>query len=178
MKNKKVIISIVLTVAIISVAGVFYAKKDKPAIKVPQSMEEMRDFADSNEFKALDGKTRREVMHKAMEQQMDTTLTEYFALAEKDRTAYLDEVIDRMGQMRQQWRERRDPNSNRDERERPQGERRAPSAERMRQRTESMDPQKLAKMAEFMKAMQKRMGERGIQGGGPGGGFGGPGGRR
>ena len=170
MKNKKVIISIVFAAAIFSAAGVFYAKKDKPEIKIPQSWQEMRELADSNDFKALDEKTRRDVMRKSMEQQFDTTLNGYFALAEKDRAAYLDEVIDRMGQMREQWQRRRDPNDNRAERERPQRERRAPSAERMRQRTESMDPEKLAKMAEFMQAMQKRMGERGIQGGfGPGG---------
>jgi len=168
MKNKKVIISIVFAVAIFSAAGVFFAKKekDKPEVKIPQNWQDMRELADSNDFKALDEQTRRNVMRKSMRQQFDTTLNDYFALAEKDRAAYLDDVIDRMGQMRQQWQRRRDQNNNRDaQQQRPQKERRAPSAERMRERTESMDPQKLAKMAEFMQAMQKRMSERGIQGG-------------
>ncbi|MCK4886344.1 MAG: hypothetical protein KAS96_03090 [Planctomycetes bacterium] len=161
MKNKKIIISIILAIVILSVAGGFYAKSSKQEIKLPQSPEELREFADSNDFKAMDEKTRREVMRKSMQQQFDNTLNEYFALEEKDKSAYLDDVIDRMGQMRARWRSRR----NRDNEDGQQRPRRMPSAERMRERTESMDPERLARMVEFMKAMQKRMGERGIESG-------------
>jgi len=166
MKNKKIVISVVLAVVVISVAGAFYAKGSKPEIKIPQSREEMRALADSNDFKAMDRKARRSVMRKSMQQQFDNTLTEYFALQGKDRTAYLDDIIDRMGQMRQQWRKRR----GQDKKQSEQRPRRTPSAERMRERTESMEPERLARMAEFMNAMQKRMKDRGIKGGfGPGG---------
>lgn len=161
MKNKKVIISIILAVVVLSVAGGLYLRKaDKPEIKVPQSPEEMIKLADSNEFKAMDEDAKRDVMRKSMQQQFDSTINEYFALPEKDRTAYLDEVIDKIGQMRDQWSKRR-PNQDSD----LQRPRRTPSAERMRERTESMDPERLAKMAEFMQAMQKRMEKRGIESG-------------
>jgi len=180
MKNKKVIISIILTVAILSAAGVFYAKGGKQDIKVPQSPEDMRAFMDSNDFKAMDEESRKEFMHKAMEEHrkvmeehMNKQLDEYFALPIKDRTAYLDEAINRMEQMRNQWRDRRGSDKKDGEQRPPREARKAPSAEKMRERTESMDPQRLAQMAEFMKAMHERMEERGIKGGGPGGGPGG-----
>lgn len=103
-----------------------------------------------------------------MEARMDERVDKYHELSTEDeRKAYLDEMIDWM-QTRMAQRPRR-PESGRTDAQAGQGEdgqlpRGHPrfSPEGMKERIETTDPVKKARFAEFLKAMRKRMEERGI----------------
>ncbi len=124
---------------------------------------------------------------------MDARIDKYFALPPEEKTAYLDNLIDRMQEMRaageERRRERREPAArstsdpaaaSHSETSQPptaEGanapggiqtqERRGPgerfSPQRIKERIESTPPEDQAKRAEFFKAFRKRMEERGIQ---------------
>jgi hypothetical protein len=156
-----------------------------------QKPQEIMAYMDSAEFKKLSSREQfmymREGGRQVMEYQMDT----YFSLPEeKQKTAYLDQIIDRMQsqragfeQMRQQMPPRRPPDANdpnmqhrRQRAQQAQGGRRAnPSG--MRARSERGTPEQRAQRTQFMEDMSKRMQQRGITMPGPGGRGSGRGGR-
>lgn len=95
-------------------------------------------------------KNIRPLFRRRMEQRLD----KYFELPPAERTAYLDEVIDRI---QQRW--SRDPN-----RARRSGRRRGRfTPGRVRGMIERTTPEQRAKFDEFRKAMRKRMRERGVE---------------
>ncbi len=122
---------------------------------------------------------------------MDARIDKYFALPPEEKTAYLDNMIDRMQEMRAAGEERRrergaargttdpaavaatdtgrpprpestgTPGTTQPQECRGPGERFSP--QRIKERIESTPPEDQAKRAEFFKAFRKRMEERGIQ---------------
>lgn len=108
----------------------------------------------------------RQNMRNAFEKQRDDRMKEFVAMDPNERTAYLDSMIDRMQQRQSQRTSRprpersesRDGNS-----PRRSGGRRGFTPERMKNRIENSDPQTRAARQEFIKALRKRMTERGIE---------------
>ena len=159
-----------------------------------QKPQEIMAYMNSAAFKKLSAREQfmymREGGRQVMEYQMDT----YFSLPdEKQKTAYLDSIIDRtqsqragFEQMLQQMPPRRrdanepnDPNmqQRRQRAQQAQGGRGAnPSS--MRARSERGTPLQRAQRDAFMTAMRNRMQQRGITMPGPGGRGGSGGGRR
>jgi|GEM_PF-1941854 len=122
----------------------------------------------------------RSNMRSVMEDRMRQREEEYLKLPPEDRTAYLDKIIDEMQQRMAErtTRPRRDADTPRDpnappDANRPAGRGRGFTPQRMRERIETADPAQRAVRAEFRKALQKRMEERGVSFG-PGGGGRGP----
>ena len=134
----------------------------------------------------------RENMRNAWEQQMDDRMKQFFELSPEKRTAYLDQMIDRMQQRMRDRGNRPDrPDGPRSRpaggsaRARPDSTNRTNAAgntpngqrgsgrgrrrfdpSRMKDRIESTSPEQKARRAEFRKALRKRMEERGITFGG------------
>ena len=160
MKNKKIIISIILVFVILSVAALFYANGTKQDVKIPKSQEELFTFIDSDDFKAMDDKTKKAVVGKAIQQYWNRTVDEYFATDEKDRDAYLDNVIETMEQTKKIWGERKKQENKPANKQAQQRPKKILNAEGLRQKDESADPVRLARMSEFKKAIMERMGKR------------------
>jgi hypothetical protein len=96
---------------------------------------------------------------------MRKDIDQYFELPEEQRTAYLDEMIDRDEERRQHWRDRRPPEDNNrngqnDSRRRGRGRHWGP--EHLKRMIENTPPQDRARFMEFRKAMRKRREERGL----------------
>ena len=163
-----------------------------------QQPQEIMAYMDSAEFKKVSPREQFMYMREGGEQVMNYQMETYFSLPdEPQKTAYLDNIIDRMqtqradfAQMRQQMPPRRrdanepnDPNRlARQDRARQQqagqsGGRRANPAN-MRARSERGTAEQRAQRAAFRQAMQTRMQQRGITMPGPGGRGGSGGGRR
>ena len=166
---------------------------------------QIREYFDSNQFRDANEDTRRQMREQigeAMRARMESEVKGYFALAEEDRTAYLDKIIDGMQARRAEFLAGRDANGPPPDANGPPGfgpspdangfrrfsqqgagqqrQFRRPDPARMRARSERVSAQTRVQMMQFRRAMRERMQERGIQGPmmGPGGrgGFGGPGG--
>ncbi len=123
---------------------------------------------------------------------METRIEKYFEMPEKEKTAYLDEMIDRFEEMRKARDERRkereaaaaaaaegegeaanQPAAERPDAERRRHGRRGFTPERMRSMIENTPPETRARFVEFMLDMRARREERGLPAGrGPGGGRG------
>jgi hypothetical protein len=155
-----------------------------------QKPQEIISYMDSDKFQQLSA--REQVMYsmaggqQVMEYQADT----YYTLPKEKKTAYLDEVIDRMQVLRKNFeklpprrpRDANDPNVQR-RLARMQAARSNPA--NARARTERGTPEQRAMRTAFFQDLQSRMQQRGIAmpagpGGGGRGGFGGgpPGGGR
>ncbi|MGA2915785.1 MAG: hypothetical protein ABSE89_07140 [Sedimentisphaerales bacterium] len=144
-----------------------------------QKPQEIMAYMDSDEFKKLSGREQfmymRQGGQKVMEYQMDT----YFSLPdEQQKTAYLDQMIDRMQTQRTNFERMRPPRRDANEpndpnRPQPFGNRRNFTAANMRARSERGTPLQRAQREAFFEAMRTRMQQRGISMPGPGG----PGGR-
>jgi hypothetical protein len=103
---------------------------------------------------------------------MEKEIDQYFELPAEQRTAYLDEMIDRHEQFRQQMRNRRPPDNGNDrsreagaddrQRRRPGGRGRHWTPERHKQMLKHISGERRAKFSEFMEAMRKRRQERGL----------------
>lgn len=106
----------------------------------------------------------RKNMGSMMRQRMQQRMDDYFKSSPEEKTAKLDESIDRMQQRMKQWEQRRASG----ESERPRGERprrghgRGFSLDRLAERIENTPPEKRARFVQYMKDMQQRMKERGI----------------
>ncbi|MCX5633418.1 MAG: hypothetical protein NTW93_07080 [Phycisphaerae bacterium] len=154
-----------------------------------QKPQEIMAYMDSAEFKKLAPRKQFEYMRQGGRQVMEYQMETYFSLGdEKQKTAYLDQMIDRMqaeranfeqmrGQMPRRQRDANEPNDpNRPSRRQAQaGGRRTQTASGMRARSERGTALQRAQRDAFMTAMRKRMQQRGITTPGPGG-RGGPGG--
>ncbi|MBN1554382.1 MAG: hypothetical protein JXA11_06530 [Phycisphaerae bacterium] len=117
---------------------------------------------------------QREKLHENMGSifmaRMEQEINRYFDLPPEQRTAYLDEMIDRHEQRRQEWRNRRPPREDRAEnnqadnqRRRDRGGRRGHwSPERRKRMLERIPGEQRARHMEFREAMRKRRQERGL----------------
>jgi hypothetical protein len=146
----------------------------------------------------LSDKEREELghkMHEARQAEMDARMKDYFKASDGEKQAILDKQIDEFEKQRKEWEERR---KQEEERRAAAGEKpddgptsrpahdwrqQQSTPEERKARSESRDPDKMAKQMAYFAALQARMKERGIQmpfgpgRGGPGGrGPGGPGG--
>jgi hypothetical protein len=156
-----------------------------------QKPQEIMAYMDSAEFKKLAPRKQFEYMRQGGRQVMEYQMETYFSLPdEKQKTAYLDQMIDRMQAQRvnfeqmardangpRRFRDANEPNDpNRPSRQQGQaGGRRTQTASGMRARSERGTALQRAQRDAFMTAMRKRMQQRGISMPGPGG-RGGPGG--
>jgi len=155
-----------------------------------QKPQEIMAYMDSAEFKKLAPRKQFEYMRQGGRQVMEYQMETYFSLPdEKQKTAYLDQMIDRMHaqrasfeQMRgdangpRRFRDANEPNDpNRPSRRQAQAGGRTRTASGMRARSERGTALQRAQRDAFMTAMRKRMQQRGITTPGPGG-RGGPGG--
>ena len=110
------------------------------------------------ELTAEEGEQREKIRKNIMpvfRKRHEERLKAYFELPEEERTAYLDEMIDRI----QQHRSERRPDNEHAPREQ---RRRGPSPERMKERIETTDPETRAQSTEFRRALRERMEERGV----------------
>ena len=146
---------------------------------------------ESFEREDLNVEQRRELRQNArevMQAQMDKRVDEYFNTPEEQRQVLLDRHIDEMAkfreQMRQRSEQRRAENEARDDEggDRPPDEsreRRDPrrrmgaTAQERKERSESRDPDRMARRITYFTAMRKQMEARGIEMPGRGPGFGG-----
>ncbi len=157
------ILGCVVSVIGLTSAGIWMFTNRSPDPK-KMSRDELRDFRDSDEFANMDDQQRRQFMREAMMQRFTQVANEYHELPENEKTRYLDErideMLDRMGEMKDRPRP-----------ERREGERRhrSPDPEQMRTRSESIPAETRGKLMAFREDMQKRMNERGIEMPGPGG---------
>lgn len=136
-----------------------------------QTAQEIMAYRDSAEFKRLSALEQFRYMGAGREKVMQYEMDTYFSLPdEKQKTTYLDNVIDRMEaqranfeQMRQQMPRRRDANEPNDP-NRPPGPFGANrfNASNMRAMSERGTPTQRAQRQAFMQAMQTRMQQRGI----------------
>ncbi len=124
------------------------------------------------------GQNIRSVWESAMRERMDQY---YAATTDEDRTAILDQQIDEFEQRRKEWEQRRKADE-KEEVERADREQRGPgmfgpqSKDERKERSESRNPDQMARQMAYFAAMSKRMGERGIKAPfGPSAGRGGPG---
>jgi hypothetical protein len=116
----------------------------------------------------------RENTRQMFTQMMEKQVNDYVALPVDQRKQYLDKMIDQMQDRRKQFegRPRPQPEQAAGNTEggaaapRPEGDtrRRGPDPDRLRQMIETTPPEKQAKFVQFMKDMQERMKERGIEG--------------
>jgi len=98
------------------------------------------------------------------EARMTKEAEEYFALPDEKKMEHLDKIIDRMQERFAQHQERvEQQGGNQQGGGRPDGQRRGPSAQRVKQRIETTSPHNQALMAEFRKDLHDRMKERGIE---------------
>lgn len=104
-------------------------------------------------------RTLRQNMRPMFHNMMEDRVNKYFELPQEQREAYLDEMIDRMQEMRRNHQANR---RNRDANQSGQQRRRGISPERFKNRIEKSSPEDRAKRVEFMKAMRERMKKRGI----------------
>lgn len=135
----------------------------------------------------------RENMRTVFEERLDNNINEYFTASEEDKTVVLDRQIDEFQKQMEEWRgqmeemrkERearraeREKNGEKADDERDEGARRwagPQTREERKARSESNNPDKMAKRFAYFNAAQKRMTERGIETPFGRGGFGGPGG--
>lgn len=95
----------------------------------------------------------RENIGPLFRRQMEARVDRYLELPPEERTAHLDEMIDRMEAMRQAMPEQ--PSG-------PRPGRRGFTPERMKRMLENTPPESRAKFVEFMKDFRQRMNERGI----------------
>lgn len=136
-------------------------------------------FRASRELDESQRRQLRQNVRPLMEQEFERRIDEYFALPAEQQAGYLDEQIDQMLAIREQFRARRaqraatrpartqptgeassDGDSNR---RRSGGRHRGPSAQRLKRRIEHTSPQRRAKFLAYMKAMRERMEQRGIE---------------
>lgn len=147
-----------------------------------QKPQEIMAYMDSTEFKKLAPRKQFEYMREGGRQVMEYQMETYFSLPdEKQKTAYLDQMIDRMqaqranfeqmrGQMPRRQRDANEPNDpDRPQRQAGQAGGRTRTASGMRARSERGTALQRAKCDAFMTAMRKRMQHRGISMPGPGG---------
>ena len=173
--NKKIIITVCTAAAVASSVLAFHYSHTTPdlASKTP---EQIRRYFDSNEFRNLDERTRRERIGNIMQAVMTKRAEDYCALPAEKQIAYLDKIIDDMESRRNQspfggirpdgnrppFFGGMPPDGNRPGR-RQQGQlRRRPSAANMRARSEQTSAQTRLNMAIFRRDMRKRMEQRGI----------------
>ncbi|MGB8226277.1 MAG: hypothetical protein WCE45_05360 [Sedimentisphaerales bacterium] len=147
-----------------------------------QKPQEIMAYMDSAEFKKLAPRKQFEYMRQGGQQVMEYQMETYFSLPdEKQKTAYLDQIIDRMQNQRanfrppdangpRRFRDANDPNDpNRPSRRQGQAGGRTRTASSMRARSERGMPLQQAQREQFRAAMRKRMQQRGITMPGPGG---------
>lgn len=148
--------------------------------------EKLRDAADredlTDEQRRQIGRNMRETMQAIMNQRMD----EYFNAPEEEKVAILDRHIDSWQAQMDRWQREREEAEKRGEnpderfRERFGGGQQQPTQEERKARSESRNPDQMARAMSYFMAAQKRMTERGMKmpawgGRGPGGGGRGPG---
>jgi len=136
----------------------------------------------------LTDEQRRQIaenMRKVWEDTMRKRVDDYYAAnSEEDKKAILDRQIDEFEERRKELEERRKEDAKNGE-SRDRADRGQPfrgmfgqqTKEERKERSESRDPDRMARQTAYFSAMRERMSERGIKAPfGPGGGFGGPGG--
>lgn len=131
-------------------------------------------------------------MHEAFRAQMDTRVQEYFTAPEEEKAVVLDRHIDEWQKRMQEMEKRREERRAQREEGEDQAERRdgptsrphhdpgAMSVQERKTRSETRNPDEMARRMAYFQAMRERMEARGIQmphGPGPGPGGRGPGGR-
>lgn len=113
----------------------------------------------------------RENIGSVFRARMEQAVDRYFELPPEQRTAYLDEMIDRHEQFRRERQARRaagenerprEGRSNDQRRRRPGGRRGRRTPERHKRRIKRISGERRARMTEFMEAMRKRRRERGL----------------
>lgn len=194
-KKKIIIIAAVLVFICLSASGVIYmfkggSKEAEDDFGMPrirhwtdtnmpnpqkQTAQEIMAYMDSDQFKNLSDREKfmygREGGRKVMDYQMDT----YSSLTDdKQKTALLDGIIDRMEAQRAEFEQMRDARPRRDPNDpnfpRPPRNRFNPA--NMRARSERGTAAQRAQRMAFFSALQSRMQARGITMPGPGGGRG------
>ena len=144
------------------------------AMSDPNKRREM--FALRDKLSDSERQQLRRNMRSVGRQRMQKRIDEYFKLPPDKREGYLDNMIDRMEEMRAN-RPPRDPNRERQRAERQAGDttgqkgesspnsgrRREPRADRMKRRLENSTPAERAKRTQFMLDMRARMKARGIE---------------
>ena len=171
-KKKVIIISAALAALCITAAAVtwvtFSGRKKLPDF-AGKNRQDVINYLQSEEFRKLDQRTRRDLGRQAFGQLMADTARQYCELPPQEKVAYLDKIIDDMetrrkefaadgnNPFRRRFRDPNDPNGPSQQRRRP---RIAP--EQMRARMESIDSTTRAQMTEFMIAMRERRQQRGL----------------
>jgi hypothetical protein len=197
-KNKTILIAAIVLAAGIAIGVPITIKHYSKPDFAKMSREQIRDYIDSNQFRDANEDKRREVrdqIGEAMRTKMEAQATEYVALPDTEKTAYLDKIIDDMQARRAEFMARdandtngppdpnrfgrlgpRDPNFMRRQQGQQARQFRRPEPSRMREMSSRMSADSRVKMNQFRRDLMNRMQERGIQmgpGGGRGG-FGGP----
>jgi hypothetical protein len=128
------------------------------------------DLTDEQRRQAM--QNSREVMRATMAQRVD----EYFDAPEEDKTTVLDRHIDEFLARMAEWEKARSerPELSEEERERMQNTFPPPTQEQRKARSESIDPDRMARAMAYFSAVRSRMGERGIKMPSRPGGRGGP----
>lgn len=196
-RKKYIIISAVIAFICLSASGgLYYMFKDKsPADETgrrrfrndanlpnteKQTPQEILAYMDSASFQQLKPQQRMRYAAQSGEKVLDYQADTYFSLPAEQKTAYLDQVIDKMQAMRKdmeqvraQRQNRQQTNANGQQRQGGQNAqarqarggqagRRAPDASRARARSERGTPEQRAKREQFAADMRKRATQRGI----------------
>ena len=184
-RKKYIIIAVVIAaVCLVAGGGILIFGGDKSDERRPrfphdanlpdtskQSPQEILAYMDGAAFKNLTPQQRMRYTFQSGEKVLDYQMDTYFSLPATDRTAYLDQMIDKMQAMRKdmeqaraQMPDRQRPDANDPNRQARQQARAARMADpsRMRARSERGTPEQRAKREQFFADMRKRSEQRGI----------------
>jgi len=196
-KKLVIIIAAAVVVAVLAVSGAVrifggndsqdqqpqrFGWVNDPNLPNPQKQkpQEIIAYIDSSEFKQLTPQQKMNYFRGGGQKVVEYQMEEYAALPEEEKTAYLDEIIDRMEAMRpgmEQFRQQRqtqqaiERQNNPDVQQQTQQDRRGtggsgrrtPDPARMRARSERGTPEQRAKFMQFFTALHSRAQQRGIQ---------------
>jgi hypothetical protein len=111
----------------------------------------------------------RENISPVFREMMRKEMNAFFTLSPEEKNAFLDKRIDQMEEFRRRRSEEKDdapPGEDPQEKKRPEGDRRrglGPSVEHLKKMIEKTPPEDRARFQEFVKAMHKRMEQRGVE---------------
>src|SRR5262249_35277006 len=138
----------------------------------PQSFDAIRQAMDNKDLTDAQRDQIRDNMRKVWEERMNSNINEYYAASGDEKKKVLDKHIDEMQKFMEE-RRKRDEKMTEEERQKerdrwrnggpggPGGQ--GPSREQRMARSQSRNPDRMAKFMGYTAAMQERMKERGIQ---------------
>jgi hypothetical protein len=112
-KSKTILIATVVLAAGMAIAVPIAVRHFSKPDFSKMNPRQIREYFDSNQFRDANEDTRRQMgeqIGEAMRARMESQVKGYFALAEENRTAYLDKIIDEMQARRAEFLAGRDAN--------------------------------------------------------------------